>query len=109
MSKLENISVFNIEIYMILNKNYDALLNEIEDIINNQGDFGIFASEAITNYSFKYNANKEFFMVSTYKLPIAIHCLKLVENGMLNLEQVITLLPNDQRPGAALPKPLVNI
>lgn len=36
---------------------------------------------------FAHQASKSFTMASTYKIPIAIYCLSLVENGQLKLAQ----------------------
>jgi beta-lactamase class A len=92
---------------MTLNNSYINLKQKILEIIENQGDIGIFASHPNSGYGFTYNGEKKFEMASIYNLPIAIHCLKLVEAAKLDLEQNITISPRDQRPGTDLAKPLI--
>jgi imidazolonepropionase-like amidohydrolase len=45
------------------------------------------------------NADDWFPMMSAYKLPIAIHALRLAERGALDLSTVITVTAADRRPG----------
>jgi beta-lactamase class A len=92
---------------MKINNNYADLKQKILEIINEEGDFGIFASHTNSGYSFNLNAEAKFDMAGTYKLPMAIHCLKLVDAGKLSLDQIITLAVNDQRPGTGLSAPLI--
>jgi beta-lactamase class A len=44
-------------------------------------------------------ASERFPMASTYKLPIAIHLLSLVDEGKVQLEHIIKIEPKDIRPG----------
>lgn len=43
--------------------------------------------------------SERFPMASTYKLPIAIHLLTLVDDGKVQLDQLIKIEPKDIRPG----------
>jgi imidazolonepropionase-like amidohydrolase len=45
------------------------------------------------------NADDWFPMMSVYKLPIAIHALRLAERGRVSVSTVYTLTDSDRRPG----------
>jgi beta-lactamase class A len=45
------------------------------------------------------NADDWFPMMSVYKLPIAIHAMRLAEQGRLDLNATVTLTGADRRPG----------
>jgi beta-lactamase class A len=47
------------------------------------------------------NADDWFPMMSVYKLPIAIHALRLAERGHLDLDATVTLTADDRRPGVS--------
>jgi beta-lactamase class A len=46
------------------------------------------------------NRGQRFPMGSTFKLPVAVQLLTLVDEGRLSLDKVITLRPGDLRPGS---------
>ncbi|QLH43141.1 MAG: class A beta-lactamase [Coxiellaceae bacterium] len=71
---------------------------EINEIINSiEGEVGIYACHPETGYEFKHQENQLFPMASTYKIPIAMHCLRQVELGMMQLDDFINIHPCDVR------------
>jgi beta-lactamase class A len=47
-----------------------------------------------------FNRDEAFPMASTYKVPIAVQLLTLVDSGRLRLDSMITLRPGDLHPGS---------
>jgi len=47
-----------------------------------------------------FNGDEAFPMASTYKVPIAVQLLTLVDSGRLRLDSMITLRPADLHPGS---------
>ena len=85
-----------------------SLKVEIDNLTRGSSKFGIYAHHPKTGFVFGYNAETLFDMASTYKIPIAVHCLKLAEKKVVGLSQVVRLTPTDQRPGTGLEKPLIS-
>jgi len=46
------------------------------------------------------NGGTAFPMASTYKVPIAVQMLRLVDQGKLRLDEMVTLKPSDLHPGS---------
>lgn len=59
------------------------------------GTVGVAALHLETGRAVYLNADDQFPLASTYKVPIALHAFKLVEEGRLNLDQMITIDPTD--------------
>ncbi|MGE0552616.1 MAG: class A beta-lactamase [Gemmatimonadales bacterium] len=73
-----------------------VLLEEIRRIEPiSGGTLGIAAVHLETGRSFSYQADQQYPLASTYKVPIAIQAFKLVEEGKLDLDRMITIEPSD--------------
>jgi beta-lactamase class A len=59
------------------------------------GKVGVAAVHIESGKSVYVNADDQFPLASTYKVPIALAAFKLVEEGKLNLDQMITIEPSD--------------
>ena len=59
---------------------------------------GIYAYHLPSGYCYQKNAHERFFMASIFKIPIAIHCFKLIEQNKLHLTDPIEIRPTDIRP-----------
>ena len=57
----------------------------------------------------EFNADDSFPLASTYKIPIVVRLLKLVEEGRLSLEQMIEVREEDLSPGSGLIKDVFTI
>ena len=64
------------------------------------GEMGVAVIHIETDRCVTLNSSDRFPMASTYKLPIAIQLLTLVDEGKEQLEHLIKLEPKDIRPGA---------
>ena len=78
------------------------------DVVNKQlelfeefsgGVLGINAIHIETGKQISYKADTDFLMCSTYKLPMAIYLLHLVEKKQLNLDEFYLLREVDKRSG----------
>jgi beta-lactamase class A len=56
---------------------------------------GLAALHLESGRSLELNADQRFPLASTYKVPMAAYALHLVERGVLDLEQMITVEPSD--------------
>ena len=65
------------------------------------GRLGVRVVRAESGEGASVNADEWFPMMSVYKLPIAIHALRLGESGQLDLNATVTLTAEDQRPGVS--------
>jgi beta-lactamase class A len=63
------------------------------------GEMGFTAIHIETGRRITLNSSKRFPMASTYKLPIAVQLLKLVDEGKEQLDHIIRVGPRDMRPG----------
>lgn len=73
---------------------------QITDIVKQtDGIAGIGVYHLKTNQGFYWNGNHRFPMASTYKIPIAVRLLQLVEEGKLDLDQLVTIQQSDLVPG----------
>ena len=59
------------------------------------GTVGVAAVHLESGRSVYVNADEPFPLASTYKVPIALQTFKLVEEGKLDLDQMITIEPSD--------------
>nr|AIA12322.1 ClassA_beta_lactamase [uncultured bacterium] len=59
------------------------------------GTVGVAATHLESGRSVFVNADDQFPLASTYKVPIAIQAFKLVEEGKLSLDQMVPVLPTD--------------
>ncbi len=63
------------------------------------GEMGVAAIHIESGRRITMKTSERFPMASTYKLPIAIHLLMLVDEGKEQLEHIIKIEPKDIRPG----------
>jgi len=63
------------------------------------GEMGVTAIHIESGRRIAIKTSERFPMASTYKLPIAIHLLTLVDEGKEQLERIIKIEPKDIRPG----------
>ena len=63
------------------------------------GTAGISVLHIESGASAAVNGDQWFPMMSVYKLPIAIHALRRIDSGELNVEERVTLTAADRRPG----------
>jgi beta-lactamase class A len=83
----------------------DKLNFRMEKIVNKvNGRIGIYAKHIESGESFVHNQHLRFFMASTYKIPIAVKFLTLIEQGDLTLEQHIHFKETDIRCGSGVIK-----
>ncbi len=59
------------------------------------GTVGVAAIHLETGETYARQADQQYPLASTYKVPIAIHAFKLVEEGTLDLDRMITIDPTD--------------
>jgi beta-lactamase class A len=59
------------------------------------GTVGVAITHLESGKSVYVNADDQFPLASTYKVPIALTAFKLVEEGKLNLDQMVTIEPTD--------------
>lgn len=79
------------------------LKQQIDNIVAAiDGICGISALHIETGLHFSHNEHEHFPMASTYKVPIAIQCLTLVDQGMLDLTTLITPKLTEIRPEAGI-------
>lgn len=78
-----------------------AQLTEIERIAPSAGGtVGVAVRHIETGREVYFNRGQRFPMGSTFKLPVAVQLLALVDEGKLSLDKVIALRPSDLRPGS---------
>ena len=64
------------------------------------GKVGVAAIHLESGREVFLNRDEPFPMASTYKVPIAVQLLTLVDNGRMRLDSMITLTPSDLHPGS---------
>jgi beta-lactamase class A len=85
----------------IENSPADRLKEEIARFEKATGGFvGVGSIHLESGKSFYYNENMRFPMASTYKVPIAVQLLFLVEKGEIKLSDMITVEKTDLHPGS---------
>lgn len=72
------------------------------------GVVGVSATHLETGRRATLNGSERFPMASTYKIPIAVQLLTLVDEGKLQLDRMITLNPSDLHPGSGTLTDLFN-
>jgi len=65
-----------------------------------QGSVGVAAIHLESGQSFTYNKDIRYPMASTFKIPIAVKLLSLVEKGEINLSDMIEIKKSDLHPGS---------
>jgi len=76
-----------------------ALEQEVVRIAErNAGNVGVAVRHLETGQSFFLNADDKFFMASTYKIPMAVRLLQLVDEGKLSLDDLITVRKDEYVP-----------
>jgi beta-lactamase class A len=65
-----------------------------------EGIVGVAAIHIETNLSVSYNGDISFPMASTFKIPIAVQLLSLIDRGELSLDEVYNLKQSDLHPGS---------
>lgn len=73
-------------------------LNKL-DVSAAQGDVGIGVLNLDTGERWFRNGKQQFPMQSVFKLPVGIVVLKLIDEGKLSLNQVVTISRQDFAPG----------
>ena len=59
------------------------------------GTVGVAARHLETGATYARQADQQYPLASTYKVPIAVHAFKLVEEGKLDLDRMIPIAPTD--------------
>jgi beta-lactamase class A len=81
-------------------------LSEYKDLVRKRickicrsvpGEIGVAALHIEKNQIIEFNGKKFFPMASTYKIPIAIYCLSLIDSNKLKLDQLIKFTHYDLR------------
>lgn len=66
------------------------------------GSVGVGAVHLESDRSFYYNKNIRYPMASTFKIPIAVKLLSLVEKGEIQLSDMIEIKKSDLHPGSGM-------
>ena len=66
------------------------------------GSVGVGSIHLKSGKSFYYNENIRYPMASTYKVPIAVQLLSLVEKGEINLSDMVKVEKTDLHPGSGM-------
>ncbi|MES2216971.1 MAG: class A beta-lactamase [Pseudomonadota bacterium] len=74
-------------------KSLEAQLNPWLNSIT--GTVGVFASQSKQGLLFAHNSDQIFYLASTYKLPIAVQCLRCVDQGQVKLDQWVEVNHQD--------------
>lgn len=81
----------------------EAIREKIKQIASTiSGTVGVSALHLERNENITFNGAQLFPMASTYKIPIAIHTLMLIERGALDFDSTIILAPCDLRQDSEL-------
>src|SRR5437867_4881936 len=64
------------------------------------GKVGVGVIHLETGRELFVNRDESFPMASTYKVPIAVQLLTLVDSGRLRLDSMVSLRPSDLHPGS---------
>ena len=87
----------------------DRLAREIERLAPIAGGtVGVAAVHLETGREVYLNGDESFPMASTYKVPIAVQLLTLVDGGERSLEEMIEIEPADLHPGSGTLSRLFN-
>lgn len=66
------------------------------------GIVGVYALHLETGRKISLNAQERFPMASVYKIPIAVQLLRMVDQGEVSLDKMITIQTSDLRLGSSL-------
>jgi beta-lactamase class A len=84
------------EIGIPANHDFSDLRHKIDSISKSvAGRIGVAVINLSTGDSFSFNGHAQFAMFSTYKFPLALYALHLVEQGKLKLNQTVTIKKKD--------------
>src|SRR6266508_5983666 len=72
------------------------------------GVVGVAVTHLETGRKVSLRHGEKFPMASAFKVPIAVQLLSLVDRGKIQLDQIITLKPNDLHPGSGTLTDLFN-
>ena len=73
-------------------RDYSALNSRLDSIIGKvQANVGVAVISIPSGDTFSYHAHQRFPMFSTYKFPLALKVLKLVDQGKLRLDQEVVI------------------
>ena len=79
----------------------EALADEIERLSRGSGGVvGVSAYHLESGRRVSLRGGERFPMASSYKVPIAVELLRLVDAGELTLDQMVALKPGDLHPGS---------
>ena len=77
----------------------DALEQEVRRIAGrNTGNVGVAVRHLETCQGFSLNGDRLFFMASTYKIPMAVRILQLVDQSKLSLDDMVRVRDDDYVP-----------
>ncbi|HEU5210746.1 MAG TPA: class A beta-lactamase [Longimicrobiales bacterium] len=83
--------------------NLTRLAAEVERIAADlNGELGVGALHLESGRAVYLNGDEPFPMASTFKVPIAVQLLTLVDGGRMRLDSMITLQPGDLHPGSGV-------
>jgi beta-lactamase class A len=85
----------------------DTSINRLKDEIARyekitEGSVGVASIHLESGRSFFYNRDIRYPMASTYKIPIAVKLLSLVEKGEIKLSDMIEVQKSDLHPGSGI-------
>lgn len=81
-------------------QNREQIMKKIQELIKNKpGTYSIFVSDLSTNESFGINENTIFTAASVNKIPILAGLYYYAQKGEVNLDQDITIQPQDIQEG----------
>jgi beta-lactamase class A len=72
------------------------------------GEAGVSAVHIETGRHLSVSGQTRFPMASTYKIPIAVQMLTLVDQGTIKLDSMVDITPSDLRPGSGILAKLLN-
>lgn len=88
----------------------DAAFERIDD--ESPGTLGVYVLDRASGVEYTHNADRDWYLASTVKIPLAIAVLQRVEDGELSLDDTVTLRESDvvdgsgdlvdQEPGTAV-------
>lgn len=85
------------------------LQTEIEHLSTiSQGKVGVGIIHLESGRELFINRDEPFPMASTYKVPIAVQLLTLIDSGKVRLDSMVALTPNDLHPGSGTLTSLFN-
>ena len=101
VNNLEGYSTFIRSDYGDENTSIERLLDEVVRFEKSTGgSLGVGAVHLETGRSFYYNKDIRYPMASTFKIPIAVKLLSLVEKGEITLSDMIKVKKSDLHPGS---------